>query len=100
METETEIIRTELPNGARIYVRATVLGGKEYVAAGLPSFKGVIDALEGIAESAVVIWEKVKPSKACIEFGLEIALESGEITAMLVKGSGTADLRITLEWEK
>lgn len=100
MEAETEIIKTELPNGASIYVRATVLGGKEYVAAGLLSFKGVIDVLEGITESAIMTWEKVKPSKASIEFGLEIALESGAITAMLVKGSGTADLKITLEWEK
>jgi len=33
-----------------------------------------------------------------VEFGLEVALESGQLTAVLVKGSAKANLKITLEW--
>lgn len=33
-----------------------------------------------------------------MEFGLEVALESGQLTAVLVKGSAKANLKITLEW--
>lgn len=99
MEERTEIIKAELANGTIIYIRATSLGGEEEVIFTLPSFKHVTDAIEGIAESIVATLQKVKPQKACVEFGLEIALESGQLTALLVKGSGTSNLKITLEWD-
>jgi hypothetical protein len=42
--------------------------------------------------------KKVKPKKASVEFGLEVAVESGKLTTLLVKGTGTANLKIALEW--
>lgn len=30
----------------------------------------------------------------------ELAIESGQLTAVIVKGSGKANLEITLEWER
>ncbi|MGH2496284.1 MAG: CU044_2847 family protein [Ktedonobacteraceae bacterium] len=98
MEEKTEIIKTTLANGAVFHIQATVLGGEEEVAFTLPSFKGVTDAIEGIAESMTSTLQKVKPQKASVEFGLEVVLEAGQLTALLVKGSGTSNLKITLEW--
>jgi hypothetical protein len=98
METRTEIIKAELPNGGIVHIQATALGGEEEVAFTLPSFKEVTHAIEGIAESVVTSLQNVKPKKATVEFGLEMALESGQLTALLVKGSGTSNLKITLEW--
>ena len=98
METRTEIIKTELANGGTLHIQATILGGEEEVVFALPSFEGVTHAIEGIAQSVVSTLEKVKPQKASVEFGLEVALESGQLTALLVKGSGTSNLKITLEW--
>ncbi len=98
METRTEIIKAELANGGTLHIQATILGGEEEVVFALPSFEGVTHAIEGIAESVVTTLEKVKPQKASVEFGLEVALESGQLTALLVKGSGTSNLKITLEW--
>ena len=98
METRTEIIKAELANGTIIQIQAMALGGEEEVAFTLPSFKGVTDAIEGIAESVVTTLQKIKPKKASVEFGLEVALESGQLTALLVKGTGTSNLKITLEW--
>jgi hypothetical protein len=98
VETRTEIIKAELANGAILHIQATVLGGEEEVAFTLPSFKEVADAIEGIAGSMATSLQKVKPQKASVEFGLEIALEAGQLTALLVKGSGTSNLKITLEW--
>ncbi len=43
--------------------------------------------------------QKVKPKKATLKFGMEIAVESGALTAVIVKGSGKANLEITFEWE-
>ena len=98
METRTEIIKAELANGGTLHIQATILGGEEEVVFALPSFEGVTHAIEGIAQSVVSTLEKVKPQKASVEFGLEVALESGQLTALLVKGSGTSNLKITLEW--
>jgi hypothetical protein len=41
----------------------------------------------------------VKPKKATVKFGMELAIESGQLTAVIVKGSGKGNLEITLEWE-
>lgn len=98
MTERTGIIKTELANGASLHIQATILDGEEEVSFELPSFKGVTDVLEGIAESVVTTLKKVKPQKASIEFGLEVALESGQLTALLVKGTGTSNLKVTLEW--
>ena len=99
METTTELVKAKLPNGAYIHIETTILGGEEAVAFTHPTFTEVIHVIEGIAESVVTSIEKVKPQKATAEFGLDVALESGKLTAMLVKGSGTAHLNITMEWE-
>lgn len=98
MEARTEIVKAELANGSTLNIQATILGGEEKVAFSLPPFREVTDAIEGIAESVVTTLQRVKPRKASIEFGLEVALEAGHLTALLVKGSGTSNLKITLEW--
>lgn len=98
METRTEVIKAELANGTIVYIQVTALGGEEEVGFTLPSFKEVTNAIEGIAESLVMTWKKVKPKKASVEFGLEVGLESGQLTALLVKGTGTTNFKITLEW--
>lgn len=97
--TKVETLPAELPNGAKVLVQVTVVGGREVVIAGMASFTDVTKTLEGIAESVVAVWDKVKPSKASVEFGLQIGLESGQLTAMFVKGTGSADLKVTMEWE-
>ena len=98
METSTEMIKAELVNGACVHIEATILDSEEEVAFSLQSFKGVTDVLEGVAESVVTALKKVKARKASVEFGLDVALETGQLTALLVKSSGTANLKITLEW--
>ncbi len=98
MEPNIEIIKAKLENGAIVHVEARSLGGQEEVAFTVLPFEGVTDAIESIAASIVTTLEKVKPKKASVEFGIEVALESGQLTALLVKGSGTSNLKITLEW--
>src|SRR2546426_10031477 len=97
-ERRTKIVEAKLEGGQIIRIQATSLGGQERVGIDLPSFKEVTDAVEGIAQSVMTTLAKVKPRKATVEFGLEIGLESGKLTAIIVKGSGTANLKITMEW--
>lgn len=98
MPTRQELIPVRLANGVQIRVAATLLGGNEGVAIKPLSFDEIADTIEGIAGSLNAALQKVKPKKASVEFGLEVAVESGALTALLVKGTGTATLKITLEW--
>jgi hypothetical protein len=98
MEQRTQIISVELADGKNIHVEALALGGEQDVGFGSLSFEGVADAIEGIVHAISDALEKVKPQKATVEFGIELATESGELTALLVKGHGTASITIALEW--
>jgi hypothetical protein len=100
MQPRTQIIPVQITDSTILYVQATLLGGEQDIAARFPSFDGITDVIEKLAGTIVKTLEKVKPDKASVEFGLEIAVESGKITAFLVKGTGTANLKITLEWDK
>src|SRR5438067_2510925 len=100
MVTRTNIIEAKLAEGTIVYVQATLLGGEERVASRTLSFEGVTSAIEEIAKSVVETLRKVQPRKASVEFGLEVALQAGQLTALLVQGSTTANLKITLEWSE
>jgi hypothetical protein len=98
MATKSEVIETKLTNGASLYIEVPVLSGEEQVSTKVFSFQEVTHVLEGIATAVATSLETIKPQQASVEFGLEVALESGQLTTLLVKGSATANLKITLQW--
>jgi hypothetical protein len=63
------------------------------------SFDGVRETLEAVASSLAQAWEKVRPSEATVEFGLELTAKQGKLTGLLVEGGGTASLKVTLAWK-
>jgi len=100
MENErnrTRIIKAELDDGTIIDIQSSVRG-EEDVASTIFSFKEVANKIEGIAEALIGTLKKVKPQSASVEFGIEMAVEAGHLTALLVKGTGMANLKITLQW--
>ncbi len=109
-ESRIENIPVQLENGSLIRVEATVIGssiqvveGEEIesdVGARIQSLKEVTDAIEGIAGSVVDSLKKFEPSESSIEFGIEFGYESGQLTALIVKGTGKANLKITMKWTK
>jgi hypothetical protein len=111
MESQTKIIPVELASGKVLRIESThfevdtdqknlVLGEEieSNVSLNIRPLKDVTDAIEEIAETIKASLDKVKPTKACVEFGVEFGYESGQLTAMIVKGTGKANLKITLEW--
>lgn len=101
MEGKPKIVKSLLEDGTIVYIQATALGSEEYISDisdKLLPFTQVTGTIKGIAKSVVDTLKEVKPRSASVEFGLEIGVESGQLTTMLVKGSGTANLKITLEW--
>lgn len=97
-ESHREIVPIQLPNGASVKVEVTNTG-REDVGFDLKQFQPVADAIEGVVQMISAPIQKVRPKKATVKFGMELAIESGQLTAIIVKGSGKANLEITLEWE-
>ena len=98
-ETDTTVVRTDLGDGAEILVEARTPNPEQDVA--------VLDKLpwEGVEEAIVKISERVKaaiqsaaPKTASVEFGIDVSVESSGLTGLLAKGSGSANLKVTLTW--
>lgn len=97
-DSRSETVPVQLPNGAIVKVEVTK-SGREDVSFEPKQFQPVADAIEGVVQMIAAPIQKVKPKKATVKFGMELAIESGQLTAIIVKGSGKANLEITLEWE-
>ena len=100
MDSRIENIPIQLDNGVDILIETTMLGGEEEVDFDFLPFNQVTRAVEAIADSMAQTIEKVKPSKASIELGLEIGLKEGKLVTLIVQNSAKANFKITLEWEK
>ena len=93
----TEFIPVKLDDGTTVKIEVTQMGREDVAATELP-FKQVTKALEGIVQAIAGTLEKVKPDKASVKFGMEVGVEAGALTAMIVKGTGKGNLEIALEW--
>lgn len=96
-ESRSETVPVQLPNGSIVKIEVTVIG-REDVSFSEIQFQPIADAIEGVIQMIAAPIQKVKPKKATVKFGMELAIESGALTAVIVKGSGKANLEITLEW--
>ena len=99
---DTTVVEVTLPNGAVALVRAVAVDGG---GATKTAFEGTFDfdvvgmALSGIADTIKSGLAAAAPDKVSVELGLEVAVKAGKLTALLVEGSGTASLKVTLEWD-
>jgi Trypsin-co-occurring domain 1 len=99
MDEEYEVVRAELPGGGTVAIQAVDLGGAADVnALDALKFEDVANTIRTIANTIGSAVKHSAPSKGTVSFGLQVAVESGKLTSLLVQGSGTATLNITLEW--
>ena len=102
MENKTEIIPVQFDDGTTIQILSTMLGGMEQVGVkeGGMSFGNVTKSIKNIAGEVAKIIKDVQPNKATVSMGFDVATSEGQLTALLVKGTASASLTVTLEWEK
>lgn len=92
-----ESVPVSLENGETIYIEVRnktrqPVGGKTY------SFEKISKQIEEVSTKIKESFQNAKPDKVNVELGFELSVESGELSALLVKGSGKANLKINLEW--
>lgn len=84
------------------YVEAVTLDEEEEVAArnfGLEGFTQSIGAVaETVSDAVMSGLRKVQPGKVIVEFGCEVGMDTGNLTAILVKGTAKANVKVTVEW--
>lgn len=87
---------------AYVEVDRLVGAGDEEVAGRLLSLDGFTDSLravtETVSDAVATGLSTVKPDKITVEFGCEVGVESGRLTAVLVKGSAKANIKVVAEW--
>lgn len=99
--TEWQPIMLPGDENRRIYIEVIPRGGREEV--GLLEtipFEQVSELLASVATSIGNTLERAKPKKATIELGVEFGLEAGKLVALIARGAGKANLKISLEWER
>lgn len=98
----TEKVPVVLEDGTSIYMEVEPLGGsgREDVSSRALPFEEVSSALESIVKAVAKPITAAMPTKASVEFGLEIAVKEGHLIAAWVRSTGTANLKVTLEWER
>lgn len=100
MVDESRVVKADVGGGRiiQVEVREPLADEMDVDIRDVLSFAGVSEAIEAISETIMDALRKAKPDKATVELGLDLALESGALTALVVKGKGSAALTITLEW--
>ena len=94
------LVKVDLGGGRIVAVEAQNVNPERPVGIGdvLP-FEGLSSSIEAIAERMTAALDRVKPDRAAIEFGIDVGVAPGALTALIVKGTGTATIKVTLEWE-
>jgi len=99
MGRATKIVPVQMADGTTFSMEVTPLGGDEDIALEILSFESVRKSLHTIAEEICEVFAEIQPTKASVEFGLEIGMEAGKLVTLLVKGTATATMKITMEWQ-
>lgn len=97
-QSRSEIISVKVKENVTMLVEARSFGGEREVSDQIFDFQSVADTIEAVTESIAATISKVKPKKATVEFGVEVRVKSGKLTALIVEGEGKGNLKITLEW--
>lgn len=101
MQRKSRIVESELSDGTKIFIEAVSTQIEQDIALKKTHpFNGLGNAIGSIAKDIGDVLEDIGPTKATVEFGLEATVESGGLTALLVNGSGSATIKVTLEWDR
>lgn len=86
--------------GEVVYVEARVLDEETQIASVPKALSKALSNVRVISQELLKTLTVLGPKRAELEIGIEFALESGELTTLLVSGSSKSNIKITLEWER
>jgi hypothetical protein len=94
-------------DGLKVYLYAQEVGaaqaasGEEHeIASRQPRLEQVVDGLAGFAKQLAGRLQETDAVKIAVEFGCDIAVESGSFIAVIGKASASSSFKVSLEWGK
>ena len=102
MQTErTKPITVKLDDQTTIQFESTIPRGEQDISDTkmVMEYEKFSMSVEKIASQTIEPLKKLKAKKVTLKMGLALGLESGALTAMLVKGTGKANMEVIIEWE-
>lgn len=97
--------KLQLTDNTIVYIETTSESQTGRQAIGAPTAEMVVGKFQSIADSICAVasdlqsaLEKVSPTEAEIEFGIDAKVESSGLSALIVKGEGSASFKIKLKW--
>jgi hypothetical protein len=104
MDRRSEIIPIELSDGTIVKIEVTPIGEQQVSSFHSLPFKEATAVIRAFAHDVATSLQEVsttaQPDKISVKIGFELAIESGQLTALVVKGAGKANLEISMEWSK
>jgi hypothetical protein len=101
MNGDEVVLTAELDDGTKIAIAAEPVGSFEV---GVLDVKGkleeVTSAIQKVGGEVLAAVRKAEPSKATVELGFGLAIESGHVIALLGKGRGETSIKVILEWSR
>jgi len=107
-DSNVRAIPIDLGEGSIMHVEATILpnaldGQPQDISNFIPNalqFGSVIELLKKLSASLLEAIKAAEPTKAGLEFAIDVGVEAGQLTALLVKGEAKGNLKVSLEWSK
>ena len=102
MQTErTKPITVKLDDQTTIQFESTIPRGEQDISDKKidMEYEKFSQSVKKIASQTIEPLKKLKAKKVTLKMGLALGLESGGLTAMIVKGTGKANMEVTIEWE-
>ncbi len=88
-------------DGVRFYVEARQDTTEHEVGSTLTEGLGsATDAIKTLGSHIAAAVKAVEPDHFSIQLGFEFKLEQGTLVALLVRGTTTANVTVTLQWDK
>ncbi|MDP8927883.1 MAG: hypothetical protein M3O70_04685 [Actinomycetota bacterium] len=98
--TPGTVVKVDMGGGRIVAVEARNVSPEHPVGiSDILKFDGVAESIEAVADRVIKALENVKPQRATVEFGVDVGVASGALTGLIATGTGSASLKVTLEWE-
>lgn len=96
----TSVIELQLSNGAKVLAEVRTGDREEEVAWRALKLGEITGSIKGLVEDLTKPLSAAKCDKLILEFGLDLAVDQGTLTSLLVNASATASIKVSMEWSR
>jgi hypothetical protein len=95
------LLVVKLDDGGTMVIAAEQVGSALVADTGIVAkLSTITSSIEHVSRDVLDAIRRAGPSKATVELGFGLAVESGQIVALFGKGKGEASIKVILEWAR